>query len=88
MIEIKNLSGDLGDFKMRDVNLTVNKGEYRVILGPTGSGKTVLIEYIVGIRKPGSGTIFVNGENILPLPIEERNIAYVPRITHSSQICL
>jgi molybdate/tungstate transport system ATP-binding protein len=79
MIEIKDLCGELGDFKLRDVNLSVNKGEYRVILGPTGAGKTVLIEYIVGIRKPGSGTIFVNGENILPLPIEERNIAYVPQ---------
>jgi len=79
MIKIKDLSGDLGDFKLRDINLTVNKGEYLVILGPTGAGKTVLIEYLVGIYKPESGTILINEENILPLPIEERNIAYVPQ---------
>ena len=79
MIEIRDLNGDLGDFKLRDINLKVNKGEYLVILGPTGAGKSVLIEYVVGIYNPGSGSIFVNDENIVPLPIEERNIAYVPQ---------
>lgn len=79
MIEIINLNGNLGDFKLQGINLTVEKGEYHVILGPTGAGKSVLIEYIVGIYSPVSGKIFVNGEDILPLPIEERNIAYVPQ---------
>jgi len=79
MLEIKNLSGDLGDFKLRDINLKVHQGEYLVILGPTGAGKSVLIEYVVGIYSPSSGTISIKGENILPLAIEERNIAYVPQ---------
>jgi len=70
MIEIKNLHGDLGEFRLRDVNLTVNEGEYLAILGPTGAGKTVLIEYIVGIYKPDGGSI---------LYTEERNIGYVPQ---------
>jgi molybdate/tungstate transport system ATP-binding protein len=79
MIEIKNLNGDLGEFHLRDINLTVNGGEYLAILGPTGAGKTVLIEYIVGIYKPDKGSILVDGEDITPLYTEERNIGYVPQ---------
>ena len=79
MIEIKNLNGNLGEFHLRDINLNVNKGEYLAILGPTGAGKTVLIEYITGIYKPDKGSILVDGEDITPLYPEERNIGYVPQ---------
>jgi len=79
MIEIEKLNGDLGEFHLRDINLTVNKGEYLAVLGPTGAGKTVLIEYIVGIFKPDSGMIRIDGEDILQLYTEERNIGYVPQ---------
>jgi molybdate/tungstate transport system ATP-binding protein len=79
MIEIENLNGDLGEFHLRDINLTVNEGEYLAILGPTGAGKTVLIEYIVGIYNPDKGSILVDGEDIIPLYTEERNIGYVPQ---------
>ena len=79
MIEIKNLSGNLGEFRLRDINLAVDKGEYLAILGPTGAGKTVLIEYITGIYKPDKGSILVDEEDITPLYPEERNIGYVPQ---------
>ncbi len=79
MIEIRELSGDLGEFKLRDINLDVQDGEYLVLLGPTGAGKTVLIEYIVGIYQQDKGQILVNGQDITPLYTEERNIAYVPQ---------
>ncbi|MCG7853302.1 MAG: ABC transporter ATP-binding protein [Methanosarcinaceae archaeon] len=79
MIEIKNLSGNLGEFHLHDINLKVNKGEYLAILGPTGAGKTVLVEYITGIYKPDKGSILVDGEDITPLYPEERNIGYVPQ---------
>lgn len=79
MIEIKNLNGNLGEFHLRDINLKVNKGEYLSILGPTGAGKTVLVEYIAGIHKSNSGSILVDGEDMTPLYPEERNIGYVPQ---------
>jgi len=79
MIEIKNLSGNLGEFHLRDINLTIQEGEYLAILGPTGAGKTVLVEYIAGIYKPDKGSILVDGENMTPLYPEERNIGYVPQ---------
>ena len=79
MIEIENLNGSIGEFHLRDINLKVNEGEYLGILGPTGSGKTVLIEYIAGIYRPDTGTIRVDGEDITHLYPEERNIGYVPQ---------
>jgi len=79
MIEIKNLNGALGEFQLHDVNLSVRKGEYLAILGPTGAGKTVLVEYVAGIFKPDKGSIMVDGEDITSLYPEERNIGYVPQ---------
>ena len=79
MIEICELNGNLGEFSLKDINLTVNYREYLVLLGPTGAGKSVLIEYIVGIYHQDTGRILVDGEDITPLYTEERNIAYVPQ---------
>ncbi|NLC70217.1 MAG: ABC transporter ATP-binding protein [Desulfuromonadaceae bacterium] len=79
MIEIQNLSGSLGEFCLRNIDLTVQDGEYMVLLGPTGAGKTVLIEYMVGMYRQREGVILVDGEDITPLYTEERNIAYVPQ---------
>jgi len=79
MIEIRNLGITLGEFHLHDVNLTVHDGEYMVLLGETGVGKTVVIECIVGIYRQNHGSILVDGQDVTPLYIEERNIGYVPQ---------
>ncbi|MCP4714913.1 MAG: ABC transporter ATP-binding protein [Deltaproteobacteria bacterium] len=79
MIEIRSLSGALGEFNLVDISMTIKDNEYFVLLGPTGAGKTVLIEYLVGIQRQDSGAIMVDGRDITPLYTEERNIAYVPQ---------
>ena len=79
MIEIKNLSLQLGDFYLKDLNLTIADREYFVIIGPTGAGKTVLLEYIAGLHRLHSGEIWVDGKNITHLAPEEREIGYVPQ---------
>ena len=79
MIEIQNLGITLGEFHLHDVNLTVHDGEYMVLLGETGVGKTVVIECIVGIYRQDHGSILVDGRDLTPLYIEERNVGYVPQ---------
>ncbi len=79
MIEIKGLGGSRGEFVLRDIDLTVNDGEYLVILGPTGAGKTVLLEYIAGMYRPDTGAVFVDGVDITAADMEMRNIGYVPQ---------
>ena len=79
MIEVKNLSLDMGDFSLTDVSLTINDAEYFVVLGPTGAGKTVLIECIAGLHHIRHGEIWLDGNDITGLAPEERNLGYVPQ---------
>lgn len=52
---------------LRDVSLTVDKGAIMVMLGPSGTGKSVLLRCLVGLMKPDAGRIFVFGEEITAL---------------------
>ena len=79
MIQIENLTVKLGEFHLRGVNLDIRDGEYVVLLGPTGVGKSVLVECVVGIYRPNAGRILVDGQDITTLYPEERNIGFVPQ---------
>jgi len=79
MIEIRNLSIDLGEFSLKNINLTISDREYFVILGPTGAGKTIIIECIAGLHRIKQGEIWVDGNNVTHLAPEERNVGYVPQ---------
>ena len=76
-MRVENLSVDLDSFHLRDINLRVEKGEYVCIIGPTGAGKTVLIETIAGFHKPSKGRIILEGEDITCKPPEKRGISIV-----------
>lgn len=77
MIEISDISKTLGEFELECINLTINEGEYFCILGPTGSGKTILLETIAGIYKPDIGSILFNNYDITLLPPRDRHISMV-----------
>jgi molybdate transport system ATP-binding protein len=77
MIHIENLSKDMGEFVLRDVSLDVNEGEYLVIIGPTGAGKTILLETVAGIYTPDSGRISLDGRDITDERPKDRNICMV-----------
>jgi ABC-type Fe3+/spermidine/putrescine transport system ATPase subunit len=79
MIEVTGLSLALGDFHLRDIDLTIGDGEYFVILGPTGAGKTVLMECLAGLHRVREGQIRLDGTDITHLSPEERNLGYVPQ---------
>jgi molybdate/tungstate transport system ATP-binding protein len=79
MIEVRDLSLDLDEFHLRHVHLAVAESEYLVLLGPTGAGKTVLLECIVGIHRRHTGSVAVDGVDVTRLFPEERNIGYVPQ---------
>jgi len=77
MIEIKALSRKWKTFALDSLDLTIRDGEYFVILGPTGSGKTLLLELIAGFHHPDSGKILINGKDVTNLSPEKRNLAFV-----------
>ena len=79
MIDIKNLSVRVGDFFLKNLNITIQDKEYFVILGPSGAGKTVFLECIAGLHKIKSGIIRVDNTDITRLVPESRGVGYVPQ---------
>jgi molybdate/tungstate transport system ATP-binding protein len=77
MIEIKNLHVELGGFTLNDISLKINEGEYFIILGPTGAGKTVLLETIAGLNRCRSGEIWLGGKDVTRLEPEARRVSIV-----------
>lgn len=65
ILEIKNLKKSYGDTEvLKDVNLSLEPGKLLGIVGPNGSGKTTLLKCIMGLIKPDSGEILVDGKKI------------------------
>ncbi len=77
MISIKNLKVNLGDFLLQNINLDIEAGEYFIVLGPTGAGKTVLLESIAGLYPILGGNIWVGDKEITGLSPEKRAIGIV-----------
>lgn len=64
----KNFGRDDNVFNaLKDINLSVNKGEFVMITGKSGSGKSTLIHILSGIDRPSSGSVIINNENIYEL---------------------
>ena len=76
MIEIKDLCVALGSFLLKDTTFDVQDGEYFVLLGPTGAGKTVLLESIAGLNPTRSGQVRINGRDVTSLNLEKRKIGF------------
>ncbi len=77
MLELESLGKRLGLFTIADLNLRLNQGEYFVLLGPSGVGKTVLIEMVAGFIAPDAGRILCEGQDITNSPPEARDFAVV-----------
>lgn len=72
MIKIIELYKAFGSKQvLKGVNLTVEKGESMVVIGGSGSGKSVLIKHIIGILRPDSGDVLIDGINIGKLKEKE-----------------
>ena len=70
-----------GESVLRDVNLDIYRGDYIAMIGPNGGGKTTLLKLILGLLKPHSGTIRINGA---PPSRATTNIGYVPQYAHTN----
>lgn len=77
MIRIKDLVVDLKEFALKNIDLEVKEGEYFVIIGPTGAGKSILLETMVGFHFPVHGSIELDGKNITREEPRKREIGIV-----------
>ena len=79
MIKIEGLTILVESFNIRDLDIAIDEGEFHFLLGPTGSGKTLILESIMGLRRPKAGKIWIGDREVQNLPPERREISYVPQ---------
>ncbi|PKL59226.1 MAG: ABC transporter, partial [Methanomicrobiales archaeon HGW-Methanomicrobiales-4] len=75
MLLVDKVSFSLGDFHLRSLSLHIEKPEYWVVIGPSGAGKTILLEMIAGIHRPAKGRILFEGNDITYDQPKDRHIA-------------
>ena len=77
-LELKDICKSFGDVEVvRDVNLSVDKGEFIVFVGPSGCGKSTILRMIAGLETISAGTLEIGGEEVTHLPSSKRGIAMV-----------
>ena len=77
MVELRNLSVSFPGFALGPLDLTIEAGGFHVLMGPTGSGKTLLLESIAGLVGPDSGTVHVQGRDVTGLRPGARGVGIV-----------
>jgi molybdate/tungstate transport system ATP-binding protein len=77
MITVSDVNIKLGQFHLRDIELTIKEHEFFILMGPTGAGKTVLLEAIAGLVPVTSGAISIGGRDVTRLPPEKRRVGIV-----------
>lgn len=77
-IRLEGVTKQFGDVTaVEDLQLNVRNGEFVVLLGPTGAGKTTTLRLIAGLEAPDAGRIFINGQDAAVLSPSERDVAFV-----------
>ncbi len=76
-IEIRNLSKTFDDVVLRQIDFSVQAGDYFVLLGESGAGKSVLLETIAGLIEPSGGSIRFGDRDITADPVQQRGIGLV-----------
>jgi len=79
LIEFSNISLDQGNFSLHQVSFKIEKGQYAVLMGETGCGKTSLLEVLAGLKEVTSGTILLNGSDMTHARPAARGLGYVPQ---------
>jgi len=77
MLKLINISRKLGNFALMNINLHIPEGQYYVLLGRSGSGKTQLLELIAGLERPDKGIIMLDNVDITRTRIQDRKVGIV-----------
>jgi len=77
-IELRNVSKKFGEVTaVNKVSFAVKEGELIALLGPSGGGKTTVLRMIAGLEMPTSGDVFIRGQRVNDLSVQQRNIGFV-----------
>jgi molybdate transport system ATP-binding protein/molybdate/tungstate transport system ATP-binding protein len=79
MIRTEDISFRIGTFELQRLSINIAKGEYFILLGPPGSGKTIFLECLCGLKNIDSGRIYIDERDITNIEPRARGIGYVPQ---------
>ena len=79
MIAVRSLVATSGPFRLQPITLEIASGELLVLLGPSGTGKTVLLEALLGLRPVEGGAVTIDGRDVTTTEPEDRLVAYMPQ---------
>lgn len=79
MITVRSLVATSGPFRLQPITLEIESGELLVLLGPSGTGKTVLLEALLGLRSVEGGGVTIDGRDVTTTAPEDRLVAYMPQ---------
>jgi len=79
MIRAEEIYFSIGTFELHHLSIDIAEGEYFILLGPPGSGKTIFLECLCGLKKIQSGQIRIDGRDVTNLEPRRRGIGYVPQ---------
>ena len=79
MIRLNDVAVYAGSFRLEGIQLEVPTGEYGILMGKTGAGKTSLLEAIIGFKRIASGAIFLSGRDVTTLNPALRGVGYLPQ---------
>ena len=79
MVRTEKIVFQVGEFELKRLSIEIAAGEYFVLLGPPGSGKTVFLECLCGLKRLNSGRIYIDGRDVIVLEPRLRKIGYVPQ---------
>ena len=79
MIRFDSVALNQGDFHLSNLSFEVPEGAYAVLMGPTGCGKTTVLELLCGLRAPMIGAISLDGVDVTRMSPGARGVGYVPQ---------
>jgi ABC-type Fe3+/spermidine/putrescine transport system ATPase subunit len=77
MIGLRGLEVEAGGFVVGPLDLDVTEGEYGVLLGPSGAGKTLVLEAVAGVRRISAGRVLIDGDDVTARAPESRRVGLV-----------
>ena len=94
MIELAHMGLDLPGFSLDDINLSIGEGDFFALIGPTGSGKSLVLEGMMGLIPFTRGRLLLEGKDLASIPVEKRPLSIVyqdfalfPHLTVAENIC-
>lgn len=77
MLRLDGVTIQAGTFRVDDLDLHVPQAEYFVLMGPTGSGKSLLVKAVCGLLRPRRGAVWIDGRDVTGLEPRRRRVGYV-----------